>query len=122
MKGVIRINVGLAVRNSHQLDAVIRAASTPGSARYGHYLTNAQYMGKYAPTPSQVRAVMRWLAIRGLQVIGVSPDNLLIHVRTTVGRAERALGVTINDYRYNGRDFYSNDRDPRFRHTCTCST
>jgi hypothetical protein len=112
VNAVLRLNVGLAVRNSAQLDAVIRAASTPGSRRYGHYLTNAQYMKTYAPTPGQVRALRAWLALRGLRVTGVSRDNLLVHVRTTAGRAERAFGVTINNYRYHGRDFYSNNRDP----------
>src|SRR6266545_337740 len=31
----LRINVGLAVRNSHQLDALIKAASTPGNPGSG---------------------------------------------------------------------------------------
>ncbi len=108
----LRVNVGLAVRNSHQLDALIKAASTPGNPGYGHYLTDAQYMATYAPTPGEVQAAKAWLASRGLKVTGVSRDHLLLHVRATAGHAERAFGVTINDYRYNGRDFYSNDRDP----------
>src|ERR1700746_296553 len=44
------LNVGLAVRDSSGLDALIKAASSPGSPQYGHYLTNAQYMASYAPT------------------------------------------------------------------------
>ncbi len=110
---VLQINVGLAVRDSAGLDALIRAASTPGSPGYGHYLTNAQYMGRYAPTASQVRAVRAWLASHRLAVTGTSPDNLLVHVRARSGDAERAFGVTINDYSTGrGHEFFANDRDP----------
>jgi kumamolisin len=108
---VLRLNVGLGVHNSAQLDAVIRAASAPGR-RHGHYLTNAQYMARYAPTSTEVRAVRAWLSNSGLVVTGVSPDNLLIHAQTTVRGAEQAFAVAINDYTYNGRTFYANDRDP----------
>jgi hypothetical protein len=108
----LKINVGLAPRDSAGLDAVIRAASTPGSPDYGHYLTEAQYMASYAPTTADVNAARSWLRSQGLTVTGVSRDNLLVSVRATSGRAERAFGVTINDYRSGGREFYSNDRDP----------
>jgi kumamolisin len=109
---VLRINVGLAVRNSAQLDELIKAASTPGSARYGHYLTNAQYMASYAPTDAEVKAVKAWLAGQGLDVTGVSRDNLLVHVRATTARAERAFSVRINDYAVGRHKFHANDRNP----------
>src|SRR5215467_6096370 len=110
---MLKINVGLAVRNSARLDALIRAASTPGSAGYRHYLSNAQYMSQYAPTTSQVRAVRAWLTSHRLAVTGVSPDNLLVHVRARSGDAERAFGVKINNYSTGrGRQFFANDRDP----------
>src|SRR5438067_4721486 len=36
---VLDVNVGLGVRDSAGLDALIAAASTPGTPQYGHYLT-----------------------------------------------------------------------------------
>ncbi len=106
------VNVGLAPRDSGALDALIRAASTPGTPQYGHYLTNAQYLATYAPTNAQVQAATAWLKDQGLNVTGVSPDNLLIHVQAKVNKLENAFGVAINDYTANGRSFHSNDRDP----------
>ena len=50
----LALNLGLPVRHSTELDAVIRAASTPGSPEYGHYLTPAQYDARYAPTAAEV--------------------------------------------------------------------
>jgi Pro-kumamolisin, activation domain len=109
---VLTINVGLAVRHSDQLHELIQTASTPGTPSYGRYLTNAQYMANYAPTRGEVKAVKAWLASRGLDVTGVSPDNLLVHVRARTVDAERAFGVTINDYSVGRRKFHANDRNP----------
>ena len=108
----LRVNVGLRVRGSAGLDALIRAASMPRSPQYGHYLTQAQYVERYAPTAADVRAVRVWLSQQGLRVTGVTPDNLLVHVTATSSQLENAFGVTINDYKEAGRTFYSNDRDP----------
>jgi hypothetical protein len=109
---VLSLNVGLDVRNSVELDSVIRAASTPGNPGFGHYLTPAQYRAGYAPTDAQVVAVRRWLTVAGLRVTGVSPDNLIVSAEATTATAEHAFGVVLNDYREGGRTFYSNDVAP----------
>jgi hypothetical protein len=109
---VLRLNVGLAVRDSAGLDALIKAAGTPGNPQFGHYLTNAQYIASYAPTAAEVQTARAWLESQGLSVTGVSPDNLLVHVQASVRDAERAFGVVVNDYTYQARSFYANDRDP----------
>ena len=50
----LRLNVGLAIRKSAQLDALIKAASTPGNPNYGHYISQADYQANYAPTVASV--------------------------------------------------------------------
>jgi len=107
------LNVGLRVRDSAKLDALIAAASDPRSPSYGHYLTQAQYIAQYAPTDAQASAVTAWLKSQGLDVTGVSPDNLLIGVKTSVAGAERVFGVKVDNFRAGGRTFHANDRPPR---------
>jgi kumamolisin len=109
---VFRLNVGLGVRNSAGLDAIIRAASTPGSPAYGHYLTHAQYLARYAPTNADVAAVEAWLRGQGLTVLNSSATNLVVHATGSVKTLEHAFGVTIDDYNLNGRSFFANNRDP----------
>jgi kumamolisin len=109
---VLRVNIGLTVRDSAGLDALIRAASTPGSSQYGHYLTKAQYLDRYAPTAGDVKAVRAWARKQGLKVLGVSANNLIVRTTGRVKQLEKAFGVTISDYTYQGRAFYANDRDP----------
>ena len=109
---LLLLNVGLDVRDSAGLDASIKAANTPGNPKHGHFLTHAQYMADHAPKGAAVQGATAWLRAKGLTVTGATPDNLLIHVKGTVADAERAFGVTINDYREGARTFYANDRDP----------
>jgi len=107
------LNVGLRVRDSAKLDALIAAASDPRSPSYGHYLTNAEYMARYAPTAAQARAATAWLKARGLAVTSVSPDNLLIGVKASVAQAEQVFNVRVDNFRAAGRTFHANDRPPR---------
>src|SRR5947209_500125 len=67
---LLRMDVGLTVRNSAQLDALIAAARTPGNPRYRHFLTQTQYLAQYAPTNAQAQAVRSWLVSSGLTVTG----------------------------------------------------
>jgi kumamolisin len=109
---VFRVNVDLGFRNSDALDQLIQAITTPGDPQYGHYLTLAQFHARFSPTDAAVAAVKQWVEQQGLDVIDVTSDNVIVHVRGKIGRLEQAFGVKINDYRSNGRSFYSNDRAP----------
>jgi len=108
----LQLNVGLGVRDSDALDALIAAASTPGSPDYGDYLTHDEYMADYAPTGDDVDAVRAWLTSQGLDVTTVSPDNLIVGVQGTVGAVEQAFGVSIDQYRADGVSFHSATSDP----------
>ena len=109
---VLSLNVSLAVHDSAGLDEVIRAASTPGSPEFGHYLTPAQYMARYAPTAAEVSAVRSWLTSEAIDVTSVSPDNLIVSARADTATVEHAFAVTVNDYRNGSRTFFSNDVAP----------
>ena len=108
----LTLTIGLAAHDSAALDALIAAASDPASPSYGHYLTPAQYMARFAPTDAEVAAVRDWASGAGLTVDGVSPDHLLVTVHAATRQFELAIGVTINDYNVSGRAFRANDRDP----------
>ncbi len=108
----LSVDIALGVRNSTQLDALIDAASTPGSSDYGHYLTQQQYLDQYAPTEAQVAATSSWLEGNDLDVTTVSPDNLIVHARGTVAHLEDAFGVDIRNFRYDGQAFSANTSDP----------
>ena len=108
----LHVSVVLPVREGPELEAAIAAASTPGSPSYGRYLSNAEYMARFAPTGTQVSAVESWLRGEGLRVTGSSKDNLLVEAQGSTATLERAFNVAIEDYRAGGREFFSSDRAP----------
>ena len=76
----------------------------------GVKLSRAQYDARYAPTARQAAALSAWLKGRGLKVVGVASHNLWVKAEGSTTQVANAFGVSINNYRYNGRVFFSNDR------------
>ncbi len=108
---VLTVVLALAVRDAAALDALITVASDPSSPSYGRYLTNQDYHDRFAPTDAQAAAVRDWASSEGLEVVTTSPDNLLVVVRGTTARVERAFSTTIADYRLAGVTFHANSGD-----------
>jgi len=64
-------------------------------------------------TPEATTAITRWARGAGLTVRYVTSDYFLMGVTAPTARIEKALRVTINDYRLpNGYTFRANDRPP----------
>jgi subtilase family serine protease len=98
--GTVAARVYLAARDPAGLAAFATAVSTPGNARYGHYLTPAQVMARYGPTQAQVSAVTSWLTGAGLTVTKVRDDmGGYVAVQGSVQAAVRAFGVTFGTFR-----------------------
>jgi kumamolisin len=108
----LSLNVVLAVREPVQLEALIQAASTPGSPAYGRYLTQAQYDARYAPSSAEVDVVKSWLTGQGLEVIGTSPDNSIVHALAPTSVIEHTFATKIDNYALGGREFYANVSGP----------
>ncbi|MGH9170218.1 MAG: S53 family peptidase [Acidimicrobiales bacterium] len=76
------------------------AASTPGSAAYGHYLTPAEFEARFGPTAAQVSAVQGWAKSEGLSVTSTT-----LHYVAVTGAApvlSRALATSIHAFSNSG--------------------
>jgi len=108
----LTLAIALDVHNAPALDATIAAAAPSSALVEGQALTRAAYMARHAPTDEEVAAVRAWATAAGLTVGAVTPDHLLLMVGGTTRQVAQALGLDIADYRWGGRVFMSNDRDP----------
>ena len=98
--GTVTARVFLAGQDPAGLAAYATAVSTPGNARYGHYLTPAQVMARYGPTRAQVSAVSGWLTGAGLEVTTVKDEmGGYVAVQGSVRAAARAFGVSFGTFR-----------------------
>ena len=98
----IDFDVALQLSNPVGAKALAQAVSEPSSPSYRHYLTAAQWEGRFSPTAAGVSVVSGWLRSQGLVVTGVTPDRMTIAVRGTAGRIEQAFQTRLNSYRVRG--------------------
>jgi subtilase family serine protease len=102
--GEVHARVYLAARDDAGLSAAAIAESTPGNARYRHFLSPAAVQARFGSTPAQRAAVRAWLTGSGLTVTG-RDDHLAdgyLAVRGSVTAASRAFHVRFARYRTHG--------------------
>ena len=92
----------MQLRDKSGAQALVRAVSTPGSASYRHYLTAAQWEGRFSPTEAQVDNAKSWLASQGFAVGAVSKDHLTIAATGTAAQVQSAFGTTLKSYNVAG--------------------
>ena len=101
--GTVEFRVVLRWRDQAALLRAITAVTTPGTASYGHYLSPAQFRARFAPARSDVDRVASWLRGKGLSIGAIPSNRLWVSARGSVAQVERALGTTLNVYRFLGR-------------------
>jgi subtilase family serine protease len=98
--GTVNARVYLAGQDPAGLAAYAAAVSSPGSARYGQYLSPAQVQARFGPTSAQIAAVKSWLTGAGLTVTSVNASvDGYVAVTGPVSAAARAFNVTFGSFR-----------------------
>ena len=110
--GVMKIVVGLKMRNEQDLDDLITRQQDSASPDYHRFIIPADFADRFAPAQSDVANVSSYLESQGFSVLQVTPNRMLIQARGTVGQIEQAFQVSINDYDFNEKRHFNNDRDP----------
>lgn len=99
----ISFNVVLPLRDAAGAARLAAAVSDPTNAKYGHYVSAAQFNASYAPTDAQVAKIKDFLAGAGLAVTGVAPGNRWVAATGTARQVESAFATKLRNYRYKGR-------------------
>jgi subtilase family serine protease len=93
------VQVALSLRDPRGATALAKAVNTPGSAQYGRYLSNREFVNRFAPTSGAVDRVSSWLRDQGLTVNGISANRHYIDVTATVGQLEATFAVKLAKFR-----------------------
>lgn len=80
-------------------EALATAVSTPGNARYGHYLSPAAFTAAYGPSAASAAAVASWLRAQGFTGISSSPGRSYIGATAPVSIIDSAFRTKIKYYR-----------------------
>lgn len=105
----VDFRVYLDWRGGDAATAYAQAASTPGSASYGKFLSSSQFRARYAPSRSQVNAVKAWLRSQGFAIGHVPDNNKYVEATGTVAQAAKAFSTHFSEYNYAGTTLRSND-------------
>jgi subtilase family serine protease len=98
----VAFDLNLSLRNEAAADALVTAVSTPGSAQYRHFVTQAQWIANFAPTQASVASAESWLRSQGFKVGAVPADRLFIPATGSAAQVEQAFGTTLSTYKVNG--------------------
>ena len=111
---VLRLAIGLPVRNQADLDARAQSVSDPSSPNFRQYLTTAQFAEQYGPTTNEVQAVVDFARANGLQVTHVHANRMVIEITGAAPDVQRAFGVTLKTYQHptENRRFFAPDTEP----------
>ncbi|HLX39841.1 MAG TPA: S53 family peptidase, partial [Ktedonobacteraceae bacterium] len=109
----ISLSIGLQLRNANLLRQYVNDISSPKSANYHRYLSQAQISSAFSPDQGTYNAVEQYLQKAGFTITHTYTHRLLISFRGSVGLAEQVFHVSINTYSApNGQTFFSNSDDP----------
>ena len=111
---VLRLAIGLPVRNQAALNTLLQQIYDPASPNYHHYLTPAEYTAQFGPTTADYQAVQDFAAANGLTVTATHPNRLILDVSGTVADIDKAFQVTLQVYNHptESRTFFAPSSDP----------
>jgi subtilase family serine protease len=92
----------LSLRSTAAAQAFVRSVSTPGSAQYHHFLSDAAWQARFGPSAAQVSAAETWLRQEGFTIGSVPKDHLFVPATGTAATVETAFGVKLGYYRVHG--------------------
>jgi subtilase family serine protease len=109
----LHITVALRSADPGGLRRLAGEVSTPGSARFRHFLRPRQIQARFGPPRGAAAAVRAWLRSQHLVTRPVLGDGLLLPARGPVARIEAAFRTTIDRVRLaDGRTALLNRRAP----------
>ncbi|TDL19226.1 subtilisin-like protein [Rickenella mellea] len=99
---VLRMKLGLAQNNVHQIEELLMSVSHPESPSYGKHWSPEKVVEHFAPSDGTVEAVKNWLADVGFSAdrMRLSPSKGWLEVNVTTAEAEDLLKAEYHVYEH----------------------
>ncbi|HEV2583772.1 MAG TPA: S53 family peptidase [Ktedonobacteraceae bacterium] len=109
----VQIVIGLRPRNAQALKSQADALAQVRQAQTRRYLTPDQVATAFAPAAATQSALIAYMQGQGFSLTNSYRDRLVVGFKGTIGIAEKAFGVQINNYRApGGRVYYAPSNEP----------
>lgn len=110
----VRLALGLPLRNTEELHALLAALQSPASPSYRHFLTPEEFTERFGPTEADYKAVEDFALASGLTVTARHANRLVLDVEGAAPDVGHAFGLTLGRYQHptEARTFIAPDGDP----------
>jgi subtilase family serine protease len=98
----VSFDLVLKLRDAAGARAFAGEVSTPGSALFHRYLSDAKWTARYGPTQAEVTRASAWLRGEGFSVGPVAKDRLFVPAQGSARAVEHAFGAQLGYYKVNG--------------------
>jgi kumamolisin len=95
-QGQISLTVALKLRNTDQLEPLLKATYTPGEPGYRKFLTPQEFGAKFGPTPETIARVTQHFQKAGLRVTQLTGTHLSVSGSTAAIQSE--FGVQLHAF------------------------
>lgn len=107
--------IGFDLRDQAGAEAYAKAVSTPGSPKYGRFLSPTAWIDRFAPRKSDFTPVLQYLKDSGLTITGVPRSRLFITFRGTADQLDAVFGAELHVYRYQGHRLVAPSKAPTLK-------
>jgi kumamolisin len=102
----------LPLRNSAQLDELLRRMYTPGDPQFHHFLSGADFDQRFGPTASQYADLKTLAGEYGLTIVAEHPGRTLLDVAAAAATIRQLFGAQMQvRQQFDGRRYYAPDRE-----------
>jgi subtilase family serine protease len=91
-----------------ELDALVKAQQTPGSAYYHEWLNPAEYASRFGLGDNDLAKVQSWLEQQGFVIDRVAKSHNSISFSGSVGQVESAFQTEIHNYKIDNQTHFAN--------------
>jgi hypothetical protein len=99
------------LQNEYELEQLLEAQQDPASPSYHKWLTPEEFGNRFGVSEETYARAVQWLERQGFSNIQTSPNRLSIYFDGYALLVEKAFGVQMDIYEYQGKQYHSNDRE-----------
>ncbi|RRA48264.1 S53 family serine peptidase [Acidipila sp. EB88] len=111
---LLPFGITLPLRNTAELQQLLRAQQDPKSPSYHRYLSRAEFAERFAPTQADYDRVTAFARSQGFTVVRTFSNRLLLNVRGTPTQINKAFAVTMQFHQRTAAaaKYYAPDAEP----------
>jgi len=111
---VVRLALGLPLRQPQLLEALLQDICEPTSPNYRHYLTPQEFTDQFGPTEEDYQALILFARTNGMTIAGTHPNRLVLDMIAPAAAIEQAFHLQLRTYPHpsEARDFFAPDAEP----------